>query len=456
MKDPVTPIEPVEQCIYEVNDIIALLIKGDKWKGLANRMSKLLVQKWNDEQKDAIREAIRFLSQGDEAISKEEFSLAIDDLQNKLGSRIAEVFRGDVEKIQLESYSKGHTDAGIDFEFNSPDKRALSWLFEKDVKQFWIGESYSPELNEDLQRIASQVIKSGLGRSDAARLFKKSLGDQFQKTNNYWELMANHIVTRAREFGRISAYEKAGVEYVRIQAIIDGRTSSICLELNGRVIEISRLVDQRNKLMNASSKDEVKKIAPWYTKQQIKSKVQDKQTKKLPKGIGNPPYHAHCRTTTVIWTETDNIIERYEYGKSIKDKKLLDSYSPEEYSNIIKDIKGRAAGKGLSYSEYDLANDKKHQKAFGLTQKEFLEKANQIVKESSTILAQTYAAYDKTEKKYLPKEIQVLYFGKDGYVVVNKNFEIKGCFPHLKSGGITKVLEIYKENRLWITTKEQN
>lgn len=294
-------IDPVDECIYEINDIMALITKGDKWTTLANRLSKLLINKWNDEQKEAVRDVIRFLANGaGKEITKEEFQLTQQELEEKLGARLAEVFRKDVTKVQLESYSKGHTNVGIDFEFNTVDKKALLWLFEKDIKQFWIGDSYTHRLNDQLNKVTEQVLKAGLGRDEAAKLYKASLGDQFDKTNNYWELMANHTVTRSREFGRTSAYEKAGVGFIKI--FNPSPESEICKFLNGKIIPVSRAIEQRDKLLTADSVEKVKKIAPWYSEKQG-SRYQNMrryQSGKVPKSVGLPPYHGHCKTTTVV------------------------------------------------------------------------------------------------------------------------------------------------------------
>jgi len=355
-------IDQVDECIYEINDILAIITKGDKWQALANRLSKLLVQKWNEEQAEAIRDTIRFLASGkSKEITKEEFDIARLELEEKLGSRLAEVFRKDVKKIQLESYTKGYTNIGIDFEFNAVDKKALMWLFEKDVKQFWIGESYTTELNEKLNKITSDVLKAGLGRSDAAKLFKDSLGDEFNKTDHYWELLAEHTVTRSREFGRTSAYESAGVDYIKI--VNPSPESEICKFLNGKIIPVSRAVDQRNKLMKAKTVDQVKKIAPWYNDRKVLSFA---AKGKIPKNIGLPPYHPYCfPKDTIIQTingnkpinevkkgdmvlthkkrymSVDNLISRHYIGLAIRTKtKNSDLTCTPEHPILVK--KGEA------------------------------------------------------------------------------------------------------------------
>jgi len=295
-------IDPIDECVYEVNDILALIAKGSKWVGLANRMTKLLVQTWNDEQKNALRDVIRYLAAGKQNndISKEEFNIVVQELEDKLGARMSEVFRRDIQKIQLESYTKGHIEIGIDFEFNTVDKKALRWLFEKDVKQFWIGDSYSSDLNKELNSIAAKVLKAGLGRDEAGKLFKGLLSNKFEKTNNYWEMLSEHIVTRSREFGRTSAYEKAGIDFIKIVAVMDNRTSAICRFLNGKIIPVSKAIDQRNKLMKAKTVEAIKKIAPWYSDKKVSAFASKYSGDEVPAGVGLPPYHGFCRTTTVI------------------------------------------------------------------------------------------------------------------------------------------------------------
>ena len=68
---------------------------------MAKRLTKLLTHSWNDEQKEAVRDAIRFFAAGkDKNYTKEEVDTVMQDLEDKLGERMAEVFRKDIKKIQ--------------------------------------------------------------------------------------------------------------------------------------------------------------------------------------------------------------------------------------------------------------------------------------------------------------------------------------------------------------------
>ncbi len=288
-----------KKLLYEVDDLLGVILKGDKWDAMANRLSNLLLKKWDKEQKAAINETISMLIQGKDNISDEEMEIAVNTLEAKLGSSIFESFRKDLETISLESYTKGHADIGIQFEFNTVDKKALYWLTQKDAKQFWIGDSYNTWINKFLNEMSVEVMKQGMGRVDAGKYFESILGEGFNRKRYYWEMLAEHVVTRSREFGKVSAYEKAGITEVKIVAVIDHRTSAICRFLNGKVIEVNKLVKQRDNLMNAKSVKGIKKLAPWYTDKQV-SVFEGKNPDKIPSSVGLPPYHARCRTRTVV------------------------------------------------------------------------------------------------------------------------------------------------------------
>jgi hypothetical protein len=313
----------IDSCIYELNDLHFLLTKSDKWEGMSKKLSNLLKQKWNKEQESAIKEAIEFLNQ-EGNLNENDINVLFDDLKDKLGSRIAEVFRKDVTKFQLESYTKGATGVGIKFEFNTVDKKALSWLFRKDIAEFWIGESHNKQLSERLAKLGTEVLELGLTKKDAAVYFRDSLGGTFNKSLSYWELMADHIVTRAREFGKVSAFEQAGVTHIKYYN--PAPETDLCRYLNGKVVPVGNMIVQRDKLMAAETLEAVKLIAPWYKPKEV-NKIID--SGKLPEGLGTPPFHAHCKTSAVI-----------AYADEIEAAEL-EAAAVNKWISIIKKIFGR-------------------------------------------------------------------------------------------------------------------
>jgi len=91
----------------------------------------------------------------------------------------------------------------------------------------------------------------------------------------------------------VAGYERAGITRVKVKAILDKRTSAICRALNGRIIEVAELSRQKEAILSAQSKEELKQAQPWLKASQVAGD--------LPSGYGLPPYHYRCRTTTVAY-----------------------------------------------------------------------------------------------------------------------------------------------------------
>jgi hypothetical protein len=66
--------------------------------------------------------------------------------------------------------------------------------------------------------------------------------------------------------------------------------------MNGRIIPVSRCVDQRDELMAAKDPEDVKTISPWVSAESIKGKSIGSI---MDKGVIMPPLHFHCRSTMV-------------------------------------------------------------------------------------------------------------------------------------------------------------
>ncbi len=112
----------------------------------------------------------------------------------------------------------------------------------------------------------------------------------------YFKGLADHIATKTKELGRISGYQRAGIKYVKVKAILDERTSIICRQMHGRIISVERLAEQKERILQARSIDELKAAQAWIPSFSGK-------TSELPDGVAGPPYHYRCRTTTVAYFE---------------------------------------------------------------------------------------------------------------------------------------------------------
>ena len=290
--------EILKQAIHEIDEILSILSKESKWDIMANKISNALLTEVTELQKKSINKFIRYIASGDGKITQKEVAKGLTEVEKILGKSLISKLSESIQDFQLKAYGAGFGEVNSKLKFNQADENALSWLSQD--QNYWIGEHYESQLKEKMLTTAKEIVDQSLDRKESTKLFRNTFEDNFKKSNNYWEALGDHIVTRSREFGRTSAYEKAGIEYVKVDAVMDDRTSEICEHMHGRIISVKKLVKQRDDLMNAKNPEDTKKIAPWLTKKEIETKVIGVKDDKLPKGLAMPPYHFKCRTRTVV------------------------------------------------------------------------------------------------------------------------------------------------------------
>lgn len=144
-----------------------------------------------------------------------------------------------------------------------------------------------------------------------------------------------NVITRARVSGQMRSYQDAGIEYYEILEPMDERTCPICREMNGKLFPVSEGTRVTDKLLSAEDPEEVKEIAPWV---ESSRDIMGKEPKELiSSGILFPPFHFHCRGTTVahMGPGSPGAQDTAERGNSIR---LRPEWEPEtiRYSVISK------------------------------------------------------------------------------------------------------------------------
>lgn len=279
----------------------------DKYDRMTMRLANEMLGVWDNQTKAAIADVIRSIKGTGEykktgPITSKEIKRKLDDVSQMMGGDVVSAMRNPVNRFTEEVYfGELASEVGVGAAFNVMDERAIAWAEENTM--YWVGEHYGTAQSKKIGELAANVLKEGMDRDAAAKYLSRTMGKQFKKSSVYWDLMSNHVVTRSREFGRTSAYQKAGVQYLRVSAVIDHRTSKICRELNGKIIPVAWNVETRDKLINSKDPESVKKISPWMKDAEIDKKIVGKKVKNMPHHIGLPPYHAKCRTRTVRATQ---------------------------------------------------------------------------------------------------------------------------------------------------------
>ncbi|MEP0004573.1 MAG: ADP-ribosyltransferase domain-containing protein [Balneola sp.] len=302
--------------LVEIRKLEAV-IRNDPFDGLAAELQDVLLLGWNEAQKEAINEVIRKLlpSPGSQLdlFTEADLNELIPQLRLVLGDKFANDVAADIHKIILDTYAAGLTGAvALKPSFNIIDTQAINFLQQHNV--YWVKHFFDNQLQEKVTEFGTKIIKEGLNRADAGKLFENEFAKKYEAYSwRYWQGFANHAVTRSREFGNTERYVRAGIEYLQVKAIVDRRTTEICRHMHNRVIQVSKAVELRDQLIAAETPEEVKEIAPWMKP----DKMAAKPSKGLPTGMSLPPYHFNCRSRT-IKASSSAIEEQKLYEKNVK------------------------------------------------------------------------------------------------------------------------------------------
>lgn len=191
----------------------------------------------------------------------------------------------------------------LKFSLGAPDYRALELIGQQ--QYFWLREHYSRDVQAGFEGLLNQAYAEGWSRDRLAEAMQQQFRELAPASRAYFNGLADHTTRKLREIGRVAGYERAGITQVKVQAILDARTSAICRCMNGRIIPVATLAAQKERILSARSREELQQAQPWLTNL---TAVSD-----LPANYGLPPYHYRCRTVTVAYFP-----ELSEVGKPVQ------------------------------------------------------------------------------------------------------------------------------------------
>lgn len=183
---------------------------------------------------------------------------------------------------------------GMGMAFNLSDLDAINIIGRNNL--YWIGEHFTEEVKAKLNGLLTEMFDRGMTVQELGKGLAEEMKPIIAEEQVYWEGLADHIAVKTKELGRVAGYERAGIRYVKVQAILDERTSQICRSMHGRIISVERLGKQAEAIMAAGTKEELKAAQSWLP-------AFGGRTGDLPEGVAGPPYHYRCRTTTVAYFE---------------------------------------------------------------------------------------------------------------------------------------------------------
>ncbi len=264
-------------------------------------MAERLLTGWGNGTQKAVQAAIKGLAARGGDLSQEEINAILAIMNAQIERGFVQPMTKQIPGLITNGYNKAKADIAYKLKrrltFSALDSESIRWL--QDHHLYWIRTYYNKHVSSQIADTIAQGMAEGLGRErigDRLKDFFDKYPGVKAQPEAYWRGLAANGMNRSRNFGLISGYQQIGVRQLRIVAVMDERTSDICRELNGRVIPLSRAIEQRDALIAAEDPEDVKTIAPWLRADQLAGQS---TSRIMDMGIGLPPYHFRCRTTVV-------------------------------------------------------------------------------------------------------------------------------------------------------------
>lgn len=278
---------------------------------------RVLNNAWKSEIKDAARFSIQALTDlpRSERLDQKKIAALLDVINQNLGDdfmmAVAAETKAYVERSlrlglqDVKTELKGKLSIGL---WGIEDQKLAAQIQKQNL--FWIGQHFGSDIAKDFQSALTTAVQQGYTKEQLAGLLKDKFADLGEKSQHYWQGLAEHTALRIREFGRLSGYEKAGAKYYRLVNPMDSRTSEICWALvsEGKLYPLEDALKVRDNLNNIDpskegldeAREQIKALAPWVKESQIE---RDKDGN--PIGVSGahtpfPPFHWKCRTKTEI------------------------------------------------------------------------------------------------------------------------------------------------------------
>lgn len=176
------------------------------------------------------------------------------------------------------------------------------------------------------QSIVQHGMELGLGRDEIAEQLRGKLKNSYEnQRRGYLNLVAATFMNRSRSRSLAGSYQEARIDYVEIVAMLDDATTEICRALDGKEIPVGNSIQIMADVDNLKDPENVKWVNPWIRQNKEGLSIPQKNGQSVPFaskdsqgnmalkvdpknfhqfGIGFPPYHGNCRTTTIPSSRT--------------------------------------------------------------------------------------------------------------------------------------------------------
>lgn len=138
----------------------------------------------------------------------------------------------------------------------------------------------------------AQNVHNNAKENQGFETIYKAINSKIENSDNYFQVVANSVVSRAYHYGVVKSGYNSGYRKYRFQAVMDSKTSEICQEAHGHEFYLYDAIEHVEKIAGLTG-DELKQASPWVTEADMEKGIDSVK--------GNyviiPPLHCRCRST---------------------------------------------------------------------------------------------------------------------------------------------------------------
>lgn len=333
-------VDAVDFVIQQI-DKKATLDPGNpkNWHILTRRTADAMQATASGWEKRANTAARKYLDQNWPSLTKAEGTKAIKAASVEMAAIGHKAVPGisNVVSVEAKRVMTGRRKAAIrQFELNIganlslADNRAIE--AQRMTSVSWITNEYGKRainFEGQAKSIVERGLEMGHGRNEIGERLEQAFASQaINRSRSYYQVYAAALVSRSRSYAEVNAYIDASIEKCIAVAVMDDVTTDFCRFVDGKVLDV---VELERVLSDADavglSPDTMKGMNPWVREATKPDgsrfmhaggvKIADIATSgvgttrsgdyknAMPTGqmavlgVGPPPYHGRCRTTTV-------------------------------------------------------------------------------------------------------------------------------------------------------------
>lgn len=261
------------------------------------------------------------------AAAKKAATPVVEEIRAPFDEHAEEVVRG--TKLETKNRQK----LAITATFTNQDRKVVTHCTKFQCN--FVRDEYGRRV-EGFSAKAREVVASGLdqglGSDDIAENLQAAAKAAFiQKSPNYWDVVASAFTGHSRSYSQMSSYTEAGIERYQIVAVLDEQTTPQCRYLDRKTFSVGKALSRFEQMSETEDPEDVRKINPWIRMGMVDGKPslwvphgegksviaeivrsgvgnRDDAGEYLARmsdsrldlvGIGPPPYHGYCRSTTI-------------------------------------------------------------------------------------------------------------------------------------------------------------